>query len=343
MIKNYFFLLVLFFCVVSCNQQSKKYEYVKIAGYTQGTTYHVSYENSVNDYLKPEIDSILKVIDYTLSIYNPESIISRINDNDSTVEINDLFKKVYEKSIEVNNNSGGAFDITVGPLVNAWGFGPNKREKITKQQINSLMPFIGMDKIKVQGNKLIKKFPQVRIDFNAIAQGFTTDVICNYFDSKNIKNYMVEVGGEVRTKGKNPKNESWHVGIDKPVENMMPGEVVNAIISISNKAIATSGDYRKFFVEDGKKYSHHIDPKTGYPAKQNLLSASIIANDCITADAYGTAFMVMGLEKSKEFLKNHPELNAYLIYSDNAGKLQEYMTNEIKNSIEILQDSTAKK
>jgi FAD:protein FMN transferase len=319
------FLFLIFLSILACNKP-KKTEYIRIAGLAQGTTYHIAYENSPGKNLQGSVDSILNEIDNTLSIYNPKSTITRINANDENVTVNDLFKKVFYKSVEVNNNSGGTFDPTVGPLALIWGFGPKKHSNVSKKQVEELLRYVGMDKVCISGNKVIKKFPQVCLDFNAIAQGFSVDVVCKFFDSLNIKNYLVEIGGEVRAKGKNPKGETWRIGIDKPVDKAMPGENIQAVLALDNKSVATSGDYRKFFIEDGKKYAHHIDPSTGYPAKQNLLSASIIADDCITADAYGTACMVMGLEKSKKFLSDHTELDAYLIYSDNNGKLCEYVT-----------------
>ncbi len=320
-------LIIILFTIALSSCKTKHFEYFKIEGFAQGGTYHVTYENSPGLDLKGQIDSILNVIDFTLSIFNPKSIISRINANEPDVKINDYFKAVFYKSIEVNRNSGGAFDVTVGPLVNAWGFGPKKREIPSKRKIDTLLQYVGMNKVKIIGNKVIKKYPQISLDFNAIAQGFTVDVVCKFLDSLEIKNYLVEVGGEVRTKGKNAKGEDWRVGIDKPVDgSTVPGEQIQGILYLSNKAVATSGDYRKFFIQDGIKYAHHIDPHTGYPAKQNVLSASIIANDCFTADGYGTVCMVMGLEKSKIFLARHPELDAYLIYSNEKGQFCEYAT-----------------
>jgi thiamine biosynthesis lipoprotein len=311
--------------IFSCKE--RKFEYVKLEGYAQGTTYHITYENSANRNFSFQIDSILKAFDLSLSEYIPQSIISRINANDTSVETDDLFRTVFNKAQEVNKNSDGAFDITVGPLVEAWGFGPKGKLTNSKSHIDSLLKYVGMDKVKIVGKKLIKKYPQVSIDVNALAQGFSVDVVCKFLDSYRINNYVVEIGGELKTKGKNVKGEKWQVGIDKPVDGSnKTNEQLQAIISLSDKAIATSGDYRKFFVEDGKKYAHHIDPHTGNPAKQNILSASIIADECITADAYGTACMVLGLEKSIKLLSKHKDLEAYLIYTDEKGKFCEYVT-----------------
>ncbi len=331
--KHSFFIVLLIQLVfISCKE--KKYEYVKVQGYAQGSTYHITYENSANRNFAVQIDSILKAFDLSLSEYVPKSIISRINANDTSVEIDDLFRTVFLKSQEVNKNSDGAFDITVGPLVEAWGFGPKGKITNSKSHIDSLLKYVGMDKVKIVGGKVIKKYPQVSIDVNAIAQGFSVDVVCKFFDNNGIKNYIVEIGGELRAKGKNARGEKWRVGIDKPIDGSnKTNEQIQAIISISDKAIATSGDYRKFFVKDGKKYAHHIDPHTGYPANQNLLSASIIADDCITADGYGTACMVSGLDKSIKLLSKHKELQAFLIYSNDSGKLCEYATEGARKMI----------
>ena len=319
-------LLLFTFCSHK-TQNTKPSEYIKIAGYAQGTTYHITYENTVNQNLQNQVDSILKAFDLSLSEYIPNSIISRINANDPSVKTDVLFNTIFQKSRTVYDNTGGAFDITVGPLVDAWGFGPKGHKFPRKGQIDTLLQYVGMDKVKIANNKVIKKFPQVNIDVNAIAQGFSVDVVCHFFDSKGIHNYIVEIGGELRAKGKNAKGKDWRVGVDRPVDgNNQPGVEIQKVLNISNKALATSGNYRKFYEENGVKYAHHINPHTGYPAKQNILSVTIISNECAMSDGYATGCIVVGLKKTKEFLKKHPELEAYIIYSDNNGKFCEYMT-----------------
>lgn len=305
--------------------------YRKIAGFTQGTTFHITYEDKANQDLSGAVDSIFKVFDLTFSEYIPNSIVSRINKNDSTALFDDMFVEVYNKSLEVYRETHGAFDLTVGPLVNAWGFGPEKKAKVDSATIDSLLQYIGMDKIRLEGRRLIKKLPGIDIDVNSIAQGYSVDVVYRYFEQLGIQNFMVEIGGEVRTKGKNPKGETWRIGVDKPVEgNNVAGEDLQTIILLDNKAITTSGNYRKFFEENGVKYSHIIDPHTGYPYKNNLLSVTVIANDALTADGYDTGLMVLGLEGARELLKLHPELEAYMIYSDANGKFQVEYTKGIQ-------------
>lgn len=330
--KLYRLLSLAFLVVIAC--QPQKSEYMKISGFAQGTTYSITYENSRNEDYSEDIDSILKAFDRSLSIYDSTSIISRINDNDSSVDADDWFVEVFKKSVEVNATSGGAFDITVGPVVKAWGFANGPVAKHDSAHIDSLLQFVGMDKIKLEGRKLIKKSPGVKIDVNAIAQGYSVDVVCRFFEEKKIKNYLVEIGGEVRGKGTNAKNNFWRIGIDKPSEgNMDPGKELQAIIEINNKSLATSGNYRKFFVEDGVKYSHTIDPKTGFPARNTLLSATVVCNDCMDADAYATAFMVLGVEKSKELASKLPGIEVFFIYSNTEGQYEIFATEGMKKMV----------
>ena len=326
------FTVVLALVLAAC--QSRKSEYLRISGFAQGTTYNITYENSQNEDYTEDIDSLLKAFDQSLSIYDSTSIISRINDNDPTVEADDWFITVFNKSAEVSAISGGAFDITVGPVVKAWGFGNAPIAKHDAAYIDSLLQFVGMDKVKLEGRKVIKKYPGVKIDVNAIAQGYSVDVVSKFFDEKGIKNYLVEIGGEVRCKGTNAKNNLWHIGIDKPNDgNLTPGGELQAIIELNNKSLTTAGNYRKFFVENGVKYGHTIDPKTGLPAKNTLLSATVVCEDAMTADAYDTAFMVLGLEKSIELLKKLPGIEVYFIYSNQQGEFEIYFSEGLKKMI----------
>jgi len=326
------FVLGLALFMVAC--QPKKSEYVKISGFAQGTTYSITYENSENEDYSNAIDSILKAFDRSLSIYDSTSVISRINNNDPTVEADEWFVNVFNKSAEVYTVSGGAFDITVGPVVKAWGFANGPVAKHDSAHIDSLLQLVGMEKVKLEGQKVIKRFPEVKIDVNAIAQGYSVDVVCDFFESKGIKNYLVEIGGELRGKGTNAKDRLWHIGIDKPSDgNMDPGKELQAIIEIDNKSLATSGNYRKFFVEDGVKYAHTINPKTGFPARNTLLSATVVCDDCMTADAYATAFMVLGVDKSKELLKKLPGIEVYFVYSNQQGEYEIFFSEGMKKMI----------
>jgi thiamine biosynthesis lipoprotein len=221
----------------------------------------------------------------------------------------------------------------VGPLVKAWGFGPDAHKNFTESKRDSLMKLVGMRKVSLVNGRLKKDNPAICLDFNAIAQGYSVDVICRFFDKQGIKNYLIEIGGEVRAKG-SKGGKLWRVGIDKPVDgNMSPGESLQAVLELKDKAIATSGNYRKFYVENGIKYSHHIDPKTGNISKNSLLSVSIIASECALADGVATGCIVMGKEKAIEFLSNHPEFEAYLVYSDSNGNFKTWMSDKLADYI----------
>lgn len=321
-------------CIIilsGCKSENKLL--IKIDGEAQGTTWHISYlsEDTVN--YKRDIDSILKDIDQSLSTYIPVSIISRINNNESNVLADKYFIDVFNKSTEVSDRTTGLFDVTVGPLVNAWGFGFTKKATIDSTRIDSLLEFVGYKMVRLEGNKVIKAKPQIILDFNAIAQGYSVDVLSAYLEDKGINNYLVEIGGELKAKGKK-NDENWKVGIDQPLENNTAEREIGAVIELDNRALCTSGNYRKFYEENGKKYAHILDPRKGFPAKQNILSATVLADNGITADAYATAFMIMGLESSKRFLSDNKDLNleVYFIY-DEKGLWKTYSSESLKKRI----------
>ncbi|MBC7125369.1 MAG: FAD:protein FMN transferase [Bacteroidales bacterium] len=316
--------------LVSC---SPKKEYIKIEGFTQGTTYSITYYDSLSRDLSVQIDSILGRIDHSMSIYNDSSIISQLNSNISD-SIDDLLKEVIVSSFEIYYQTDRAFDITVGPVVRAIGFGKDKTQGIDSAKVKQLLPLIGMNKIHLDGNTLKKDDSRIQIDVNAIAQGYTVDVIGKYLESNGIKHYLVEVGGEITARGKNSKGTDWVVGIDKPVESALPGENIQAKISISNGyGLATSGNYRKFIEVNGQKYAHTINPKTGFPELNSLLSATVVAPSATKADALATAFMVKGVEWSKNFVVNSNDIDAYLVYSDSLGNYLVWMNEGMKKRI----------
>ncbi|MDR7211879.1 FAD:protein FMN transferase [Flavobacterium piscis] len=334
MTKFLFPILASIIFLTGCN--SNKKSLIKIEGNAQGTSYHISYISDDGINHKTAIDSLLKEIDVSMSTWLPGSIISRINNNDNSVVVDQYFMDVFHKSLEVSEKTDGLFDVTVGPLVNSWGFGFSKKAAPDSTTIDSLLHFVGYKMLKLEGNKIIKAKPGIKIDFNAIAQGYSVDILANYLENKGINNYLVELGGELKAKGKK-ENENWKVGIDKPDEKATSQRKLEAVINLNNKALATSGNYRKFYEENGQKFSHIINPKTGYPAKQNLLSATVIADDGITADAYATAFMVMGLKKSIQFLEDNKDLKleVYFIY-DEKGNWKTYASESLKKWIKEL-------
>ncbi|MBN1950203.1 MAG: FAD:protein FMN transferase [Bacteroidales bacterium] len=313
----------------SCKQDNPDKQsplpYQKISGFTQGTTFNITYAS--NRDLKDEIDSLLQEFDGSLSTYQANSIISRINLNDPDVIPDQKFLRVYEEARKVYEATGGAFDITLGPIVNAWGFGPGEKQEVDPALINELLQHVGMDKTSIKDGKFVKEDPEVLLNVNAIAQGYSVDVVCAYLDTLGITDYLVEIGGELRCRGVNPKGSDWRIGVDRPVDgNQVAGAELQVILELKGKSLATSGNYRKYFEKDGVKYAHSIDPKTGYPVLGRLLSATILAEECITADAYATSCMVLGLENSIRLLNEHPELEAYLIYSDEKGNFRVFAT-----------------
>ncbi len=326
--------LFIFITLIGFLFSCAKNNYQKIAGETQGTTYHIIYNYDKN--LKPQVDSILHVIDLTLSTFNPNSMISKVNRNEP-VKLNKHFIAVFNKAMEISRATDGAFDITVGPLVEAYGFGAGKRlKKLTRKQIDSILQFVGYTKVKIENGLLIKQDPRIQLDMNALAQGYTDDVIADFFDSLGIRDYLIEVGGEVVAKGKNELGEAWRVGIDKPIENSTElNREVQLIIGLKGrkKAVATSGNYRRFYVENGVKFTHTINPHTGLTVSDSLLSVSILAPDGMTADGYATACMVIGLKKAIKLVEHNPKLEAFFIYSDKYGRYKTYMTKGFKRYV----------
>jgi len=329
--KYLLFLLPLILLFASCSQP--KLSEVKLNGMAQGTYYAITYYDAAGRNFQPQIDSFFVEFDKSASVYLPESIISRFNNNDSTIMADEAFTAVFNKAAEVSEITGGAFDITTMPLTNAWGFGFTDPGKLDQNTVDSLLPLVGFKNIAIADGKLIKSKPAITIDFNAIAQGYSADLIGDMLEKQGIVNYLIDVGGEVLARGGKPDGSPWRVGIEKPSSDPSARDI-DAVVLLKNKALASSGNYRRFFMKDGIRYSHTIDPKTGYPVTHSLLSVSVLAGDCMTADAYATAFMVMGLEKSKEFLSRHPELDAHFIFSNEMGENEVWSTEGLRRIIE---------
>lgn len=296
-------------------------DYIANEGIVFGTTYHIVYQYKED--LQPQLMEQIAKVDKSLSTYNPQSVISKVNTNDSSVVLDDHFLTVFNKSLEISQKTDSAFDITVAPLVNAWGFGFKKKETITPAKIDSILAFVGIGKVALKHGKIVKSDPRLMLDASAIAKGYGVDVAALFLESQGINNYMVEIGGELRVKGVNAKDNRWSVGIDKPIDDpTVSNRELEAVLKLSNQSLATSGNYRNFYVEGNKKYAHTINPKTGYPVQTEVLSVSIIAPDCMTADAYATAFMVLGLEKAMAIANREPNIEAYFIYNDENGVMK---------------------
>lgn len=308
--------LLLFAFAFSCKQEAVN---TRLSGPVFGTSYSIIYNSEIN--YQSQIDSLFYVINKSMSTYQTNSDISKLNRNEDSL-VDAHFIKVFEASKVIHKQTNGVFDPTIGAVVNAWDFGPEgKIVNLDSLKIDSLMVSVGLDKVKRYGNKIIKPVGTF-IDFNAIAKGYGVDVIGEFLENKNIKNYLVEIGGEIRAKGENTEKQApWKIGIEMP--HFDGEQSILKTIGVHNEAMATSGTYRKFKVDaEGNRYAHIIDAKTGYPSKTNLLSISVIANDCMTADAYATAFKAMGIEKVKAFLKSHPELKVFFIFENDEKTLE---------------------
>lgn len=326
------FLVLLIVGTVLIIRQQQSVPYQTNSGLIFGTSYNLKYQCDSN--LVKGIEEELKRVDNSLSTFNEKSIITAVNQNKEVV-LNDMFLSVYKKAMEVSENTDGAFDITVAPLVNAWGFGFKNGINPEKAQVDSLLQIVGYKKVELKGDRVVKQDPRIMLDCSAIAKGFGVDVIANYLRNLGVKNFMIEIGGEIVTSGINEQRLPWKIGVTKPTDDPLgdAGGELMTVMNVTDKAMATSGNYRNFYYKGGKKYAHTIDPKTGYPVQHSLLSATVIARDCATADAYATSFMVMGLEKAKKFLEQHPELMAYFIYSDEKGKNAVWFSPSLKDKI----------
>ncbi len=299
--------------------------YKKTSGLIFGTMYSVTYQSKTD--LKSEIDSMLKVFDGSLSPFNDTATISRINRNEQVIA-DELFTTVFRRSMEISQATDGAFDITVAPLINAWGFGFKQGRFPDSLMVDSLLQITGYQKVSMtEEGEVTKQDERMMLNCSAIAKGFAVDVIANLLKSKGVENMMVDIGGEVVVCGKNPHAKKWRIGINKPVDDSLAtNQELQTVVEITDAAMATSGNYRNFYYNNGKKYAHTIDPHTGYPVQHSLLSATVVANDCMTADAYATAFMVMGVEKAMKMAESNPEIEAMFIYSDEEGKNQTCQT-----------------
>ena len=317
--------------IVLMNRNDAAYQYD--SGFIFGTSYNVTYK--CHDNLKAEIESLLAGIDASLSPFNDTSVITHVNRNE-TVRLDRYFVDVFTLASTVYEDTEGAFDITVAPLVNAWGFGFKSGKHPDSNSVDSIMQFVGFDKVGIADGKVEKKDPRVMLDCSAIAKGYGVDVVADFLKSKGIEDFMVEIGGEVVTAGESPKGSLWRIGVSRPDDDSLNvNKELQGILRLTDKAMATSGNYRNFYYRNGKKYAHTIDPKNGWPIQHSLLSATVLTDQCAKADAYATAFMVMGVEKAKTLLRRHPDLMAYLIYSDDNGQMKVWYSPSLKANVEL--------
>lgn len=311
-------LILSLFLVFSCEKEPIN---IKLSGPVFGTAFNIQYYDAEDTDYSQSIDSLFTVINESMSTYIPDSKISRINKGED-VEVDQHFERVFKTAKRIYRETEGAFDPTIGAVVNAWDFGPEgKITNIDSTAIDSLMKSVGYNRMGLVDGKVVKH-SNAYLDFNAIAKGYGVDAIGEFLESKNIKDYLVEIGGEIRVRGMNlEKKSGWKIGIDDP--NFDGSQSFSKVLTLSDEGMATSGTYRKFKIdENGKRYAHIIDTKTGYPSKTNILSVSVLAEDCMTADAYATAFQAMGIDKVTWFLNSHPELKVYFIYEDENQELK---------------------
>ncbi len=290
----------------------------KNSGFVFGTVYNITYQSD-ND-LQKGIEAELQKVDNSLSPFNKTSVISRVNRNEK-VTVNEMFSEVFQLAEKISAETDGAFDITVAPMVNAWGFGFKTGNMPDARQLDSLRAIVGFHKVKLEEGRVVKKNPNIMLDCSAIAKGYGCDVVARFLEKNGVKNYMVEIGGEIVTCGVNDQRMPWKIGVTKPTDDSLNvNSELQTVLNVTNKSMATSGNYRNFYYKNGRKYAHTIDPKTGMPVQHSILSATVLADNCATADAYATSFMVMGLDKARKVLEKHPELMAYFICSGKNGK-----------------------
>lgn len=327
--KKLFVILTVLIILASCGNSQRELQLVTFRGVVFGTYYSVAYYSPGGRNYQASIDSLFDNFNQSVSYYVPNSVISRINRNE-TNQADPYFMTVFNKSIEVARNTSGAFDPTVSPLVNAWGFGFEEREEMTPGKIDSLKRITGYQKVSARDNKIIKDIPEIQFDFNAIAKGYAADLAGSLLQSKGINTFMVEIGGDLLARGLKPDGSPWRIGLEQPAKDMFAPQEWAFMVQMHNRAVATSGSYRKYYEQDGQRFSHTIDPQTGRPVEHNLLSVSVFADDCMTADAYATAFMVMGLEQAKVFVENRSDMQAFFIYAPDTLSYETYTTPGLK-------------
>ena len=320
--KRLFLLLVGLSVLASCGRQPKK---MVLQGLAQGSYYAITYFDKENRNFQHEIDSIFHAVDMSVNLWIDSSVISKVNRNE-TVELDPIFIDNFNIAQEAARLSDGYFDPTISPIVSAWGFSNKTGDSLTPQLIDSLLLLVNYNNVRIENGKVVKEDPAMQLDFNAIAQGYTSDLIAAFLESRGIKNYLVDTGGEIMTKGGKPDGQPWIVGIEKPADNKDSEQVVQTRIAVRDKGVVTSGSTRKYVERDGKRYSHCINPKTGYPVEHHVLSVTVTADNATWADALASICMVMGLEQSQPLIKSMEGVEAYYIFVNEKNELETYAT-----------------
>ena len=308
--------------LAACGRQPQR---IVLQGLAQGSYYAVTYFDEENRNFQPEIDSIFHAVDMSVNLWVDSSIISKVNRNED-VTLDSIFIDNFNIAQEAARLSDGYFDPTISPIVAAWGFSYKRGDSITPQLIDSLKQLVDYRKIRIENGKVIKENPNMKLDFNAIAQGYTSDMIAAFLESRGINNYLVDTGGEIMARGSKPNGQPWIVGIEKPAENWDSEQVVQTRIALRDKGLVTSGSTRKYVERNGRRYSHCIDPKTGYPVEHNVLSATVLAENSVWADALASICMVMGMEKSLPLIESMDGVEAYYIFVNEQNELETFAT-----------------
>lgn len=324
-----YILIISALLLFSCKEQPKKTNY---SGITQGSYFSITYYDESGRTFESEFDSIFDAVENSVSLWDENSIIRKVNRNEDVV-VDKVFRDNFEWAKKASEFSDGAFDATIGPLVAAWGFHYKKEMEMTPAMVDSIRQLVDFKKIEIIDNKIVKAKPNMTLDFNAVAQGYTADLIGTFLEEKGVTNYLVDVGGEIMARGGKPNGENWIIGIEKPSENYDSERNVQLKITLKDKGIVTSGNYRKYIEKDGVRYSHSIDPKTGYPVPQNLLSATVIADNAAWADCLASICMIVGKDKALQMLEDNADIEGYLIFVDEDGTIKTTSTNGFKEYI----------
>ncbi len=322
--------ILVFIVALSAFACGHKQEMTAIDGTALGTYYSIKYFDNENRNFQPQIDSLFHAFNQSVSLWEKGSVINRVNDNED-VELDAFFIDIFNKSQEISAITDGAFDVTVGALVRVYGFGNAERSPEEIRKIDSLLMYVNYKNVHIEDKHLYKFHKNTQLDFNAIAKGYCVDLVGRFLQERGVENYLVDIGGEVLAKGIKPNGDLWIIGIEKPAENAAAEQQVQQRLSLTDCAVATSGNYRKYYEFEGRRYAHCISPKTGEPVRHNVLSVTVLAKECWRADAYATAFLVMGLNESLKILEQHPELGAYFIYADDQKGRQQYSTYATEN------------
>jgi thiamine biosynthesis lipoprotein len=323
---RYLFLLLIPLFSYTGRQTGSTFLKIQMTGYAQGTTWHITYYYSDSTVTKRQIDSTLDKIDSSMSLYKPYSLINRFNHSSKGITIDEHFRRVIGKSLDTYRQSHGLFDVTVQPLVEAWGFSAKKTGKYPDSAaVLSMLRCIGSGYLELKGSRLMKKKPCIKVDLDGIAQGYSVDVLADFLEEKGIRNYLVEVGGEIRVHGREqPGNRKLTIGIEAPndtPEDVSAPDLMEKILTVDSGGITTSGNYRVFHESNGKKFSHTIDPRTGYPSQNELISATVFSKDAVTSDAYDNVLMILGLKEALQFVEKRRDMAAFFIYRKRDGTI----------------------